>query len=272
MAKYPLMQVKNPVLKNGVHYLTSDYKSRNSSRKSHSGIDLIGKGYACDYIVAIDKGTVDKVGYNSLRGYYVEINHGALTSVYFHLKKGTTMVSEGNDVVKGQSIGYMGSTGQSTGAHLHISIYKNGVVIDPLPYLEGKSLFEDVTPINDIIYTVKKGDTLSKIASKYNTTYQKLAEYNNIKNPNIISVGQLIKIPNNNTPVITKKYIQINTTGGVWSWSGAGFKFKKIKVIPNGSKCELITKNVGKANGYNWDKIIYNGAIVYLANKWNKYL
>ena len=44
------------------------------------------------------------------------------------------MVSEGNDVVKGQSIGYMGSTGQSTGAHLHISIYKNGVVIDPLPY------------------------------------------------------------------------------------------------------------------------------------------
>lgn len=136
-----------------------------------------------------------------------------------------------------------------------------------------KMLDNKPTPIPDgSTYIVKRGDTLSKIASKYNTTYQKLAEYNNIKNPNIISVGQLIKIPNNNTPIITKKYIQINTTGGVWCWSGVGFKFKKIKVIPNGSKCELITKNVGKANGYNWDKIIYNGATVFLANKWNKYL
>ena len=136
-----------------------------------------------------------------------------------------------------------------------------------------KMLDNKPTPIPDgSTYIVKKGDTLNGIAKKYNTTYQKLAEYNNIKNPNIINVGQIIKMPNNNTPVITKKYIQINTTGGVWCWSGVGFKFKKIKVIPNGSKCELLTKNVGKANGYNWDKIIYNGAIVYLANNWNKYL
>lgn len=45
------------------------------------------------------------------------------------------------------------------------------------------------------IYVVKYGDTLGKIAVKYNTTYQKIAEYNGIKNPNIISVGQKIKIP-----------------------------------------------------------------------------
>lgn len=48
---------------------------------------------------------------------------------------------------------------------------------------------------NDTIYTVKSGDTLSGIASKYNTTYQKLAEYNNISNPSIIYVGQKIRIP-----------------------------------------------------------------------------
>lgn len=47
----------------------------------------------------------------------------------------------------------------------------------------------------NIIYTVVKGDTLSAIASKYGTTYQKLADYNNIANPNVISVGQKIKIP-----------------------------------------------------------------------------
>ena len=44
--------VKNPVLKNGVHYMTSDYKTRNSGRDSHSGIDMIGKNYAADYIIS----------------------------------------------------------------------------------------------------------------------------------------------------------------------------------------------------------------------------
>lgn len=48
---------------------------------------------------------------------------------------------------------------------------------------------------NDEVYTVKSGDTLSGIALKYNTTYQKLAEYNNISNPSIIYVGQKIRIP-----------------------------------------------------------------------------
>lgn len=49
--------------------------------------------------------------------------------------------------------------------------------------------------VSNKTYKVVKGDTLSSIAAKYNTTYQKLAEYNNIKNPNIINVGQIIKIP-----------------------------------------------------------------------------
>lgn len=48
---------------------------------------------------------------------------------------------------------------------------------------------------SDVIYTVVRGDTLSGIASKYGTTYQKLASYNGITNPNVITVGQKIKIP-----------------------------------------------------------------------------
>lgn len=47
----------------------------------------------------------------------------------------------------------------------------------------------------ETVYTVKKGDTLSGIAAKYGTTYQKLASYNGIQNPNLIHVGQKIKIP-----------------------------------------------------------------------------
>ena len=52
------------------------------------------------------------------------------------------------------------------------------------------------TAAKETVYIVVNGDTLSKIASKYGTTYQKLAEYNGIANPNVISVGQKIRIPN----------------------------------------------------------------------------
>lgn len=50
-------------------------------------------------------------------------------------------------------------------------------------------------PADEVVYTVKAGDTLSAIAAKYGTTYQKIADYNGIANPNLIHVGQKIKIP-----------------------------------------------------------------------------
>lgn len=59
------------------------------------------------------------------------------------------------------------------------------------------------TTSSDTVYTVVAGDTLSGIAAKYGTTYQKLAEYNNIANPNVITVGQKIKIPSTRTTTST---------------------------------------------------------------------
>lgn len=69
----------------------------------------------------------------------------------------------------------------------------------------------------------------------------------------------------------TKKYIQL--TKNVWCRTGGfGFKYSKYKVIPKNTKCELLAKDVGKANGYNWDKIIYDGKTLYIPNKWCKYI
>lgn len=73
-------------------------------------------------------------------------------------------------------------------------------------------------------------------------------------------------------PIENKKYIQITAKSGVWCRKGIGFKYSKYKVIPNGTKCELLIKNAGSSNGYKWDKIIYNGVTVYIPNNWNKYL
>lgn len=64
----------------------------------------------------------------------------------------------------------------------------------------------------ETVYTVVKGDTLSSIAAKYGTTYQKLAEYNGIANPNVISVGQKIKIPGSGSSASSSGNATSNTS------------------------------------------------------------
>ncbi len=79
-------------------------------------------------------------------------------------------------------------------------------------------------------YTVKKGDTLSKIASKYGTTYQKLAAYNGIANPNVINVGQIIRIPGSGTRTYTVK-----AGDSLWGIAAAqlgdGTRYNEIKTL-----------------------------------------
>ena len=90
---------------------------------------------------------------------------------------------------------------------------------------------------------VKKGDTLSGIASKYGTTYQVLASYNGISNPNVISVGQVIKIPNGTMSNITnaspKTYIvkSGDTLSGIAKRYGTTYqKIAKDNGIANPNK------------------------------------
>lgn len=73
------------------------------------------------------------------------------------------------------------------------------------------------------IYTVKKGDTLSQIAAKYGTTYQAIAAYNGIKNPNAIRVGQKIKIPASTAPAALKKGDRVKVLNAV-TYDGKPFR------------------------------------------------
>lgn len=86
------------------------------------------------------------------------------------------------------------------------------------------------TPATGDSYTVKKGDTLSSIAKKYGTTYQKLASHNGIANPNIINVGQIIKIPGNGNKTYTVK-----SGDSLWAIAAAqlgdGSRFNEIKTL-----------------------------------------
>ena len=101
-------------------------------KKFHYGVDLAAPTGRPIY--ATRSGTVDTASYNGSAGYYVQINHGdGFKSIYMHMTH--YVVSSGQHVSQGQVIGYCGSTGGSTGPHLHFGISYNGSYVNPANYI-----------------------------------------------------------------------------------------------------------------------------------------
>lgn len=99
--------------------------------KTHNGVD-IGASYGTN-VLAANGGTVTTAKYSSSYGYYIVINHGnGMTTLYAHMSK--LLVSAGQKVSQGQVIGLVGSTGVSTGPHLHFEVSVNGSRVNPLKY------------------------------------------------------------------------------------------------------------------------------------------
>jgi murein DD-endopeptidase MepM/ murein hydrolase activator NlpD len=124
------------------NHVTSTYGTRlhpiYHTYRTHNGVD-IGASYGSN-VLAADGGKVTKAGYNSSYGYYIMINHGNGTStLYAHMSK--LLVSAGTSVSQGQVIGLVGSTGVSTGPHLHFEVYVNGSRTNPLNYFSSSSYY-----------------------------------------------------------------------------------------------------------------------------------
>lgn len=104
---------------------------------THNGIDISGGNAYGSPIVASDGGTVivaNKSGWGGGYGLYVMIDHGnGYTTVYGHAS--SVIVDVGQTVSQGQTIAYIGSTGDSTGPHLHFEIRQNGGIVDPENYV-----------------------------------------------------------------------------------------------------------------------------------------
>ncbi len=130
----------------GFHKITSYYGNRKdpfdtSSNEFHKGLDISGSGIGGKPIVACASGKVTFAGFNQWGyGNYVVLNHGnnakgqLLTTHYAHMR--SVAVSNGQYVARGQIIGYVGTTGSSTGNHLHLEVRLDGKHTDPLPYLQ----------------------------------------------------------------------------------------------------------------------------------------
>lgn len=116
-------------------YVTSNYGMRihpiTGRKRLHGGIDIGGGGQ----IRAAKSGVVEIATYSSSYGYYVRIDHGGgLKSLYAHMTPGL-QVSPGQSVSAGQTLGTMGTTGSSTGVHLHFEIFQNGNRVNPKNYI-----------------------------------------------------------------------------------------------------------------------------------------
>ena len=114
--------------------LTSSFGYREFRNSYHKGIDL-GTGSENLPTYAAKAGTVTYAGWDDSAGNLIVIDHGnGLVTKYMHHDK--IYVKAGQGVEKGQQIGLSGTTGDSTGNHLHFQVELDGTAMDPLPYLQ----------------------------------------------------------------------------------------------------------------------------------------
>ncbi|WP_084050259.1 M23 family metallopeptidase [Aquimarina macrocephali] len=205
--------------------VTSRYGWRRG--RPHQGIDIdlqVG-----DSVKSILDGKIRYVGYHGGHGNTVVVrHHNGLETVYAHLSK--SLIKENEEVKKGQTIGTGGVTGNARGSHLHLEVRYHGKSINPEYLFEFASdtkirsdtLFvtkkwmtpryhrstrmskivihktmEDIARIKEEqkkIYTVRKGDTLHRIANKHGLAVSEICKTNSLKYNSVLKIGQQIII------------------------------------------------------------------------------
>jgi murein DD-endopeptidase MepM/ murein hydrolase activator NlpD len=115
-------------------YMTSAFGNRLhpilGTWRAHSGVDLAAP--LGSPIAATSNGRVNRAGWNGGYGLYIAVDHpGGVETRYGHMSR--LNVVEGQTVRRGDIIGFVGSTGQSTGPHLHYEVRLNGRAVDPGP-------------------------------------------------------------------------------------------------------------------------------------------
>lgn len=118
---YPLSNIK---INSSYGYRKDPFSGK---RKFHNGLDLHARR---SRVFAMLAGEVVKVGLDRVSGKYVTLKHGSFTVSYCHLSR--TFAYQGQTVKAGDTVGITGSTGRSTGEHLHITCKLYGYSIDPM--------------------------------------------------------------------------------------------------------------------------------------------
>lgn len=183
--------------------VTSGFGWRDSTM--HNGIDIdLNRGDKVS--VAFDGMVRVARRYGGFGNMVIVRHYNGLETVYAHLWK--IKVKPGQVVVAGQLIGLGGSTGHSTGSHLHFEVRFKGVPINPkyvISFNEEKLFCNELTikktkwglaafPAKEKCYTVQKGDTVFEIAKRFGTTTASIKEMNGLSGRIRLKPGQLINV------------------------------------------------------------------------------
>ena len=148
----PIVSVPSRMPLDGAR-MTSGYGMRNHpvlrQRRRHNGIDLAAPTGTPIYATA--DGIIERADWFSSYGLYISIDHGGdLQTRYAHMSR--LAVAAGDRVEAGEVIGYVGSTGRSTGPHLHYEVRVDGVAVNPIPYmLETETQTRMATSSSDLL-------------------------------------------------------------------------------------------------------------------------
>lgn len=161
-------------------------------RRMHAGVDYAARHGSP--IVAVNDGVVSFAGRNGGHGNFVRVDHGGgLGTGYAHMSR--IAVSSGTPVKAGQVIGYVGSTGLSTGAHLHFEVYQGNRKVDPLsvrfvsrPQISGKELAEFRARLQSL-KSVPVGKALEDIAAPVQAATQPQREIDRIAQARPVNAG-----------------------------------------------------------------------------------
>ena len=192
--------------------VTSNFGPR--GRRHHNGIDLkLDKG---DNVYSAFAGKVRIAQYSRSYGYVVVVRHyNGLETLYAHLSK--LKVTENQDVKAGEVIGLGGSTGRSTGNHLHLEVRYKGHPLNPNEMIDfasnrlkshtfvvDRAYFSSSNPYESShgtsssggskYYTIRRGDTLSKIARRNGTSVSRLCRLNGMSSRSTLRVGRRLKV------------------------------------------------------------------------------
>jgi murein DD-endopeptidase MepM/ murein hydrolase activator NlpD len=154
------------------HFSHSRYHPILKKRMPHYGVDYAApRGTP---VLAVGDGVVTEARYRGANGNIVKINHNAsYRTAYLHLQGFASGIQRGAKVAQGQIIGYVGSTGRSTGSHLDYRLYKNDRAVNPLtvdlPSSEAvpDSLMDDFKKVRDTLeqHFEQENNSTSKVNS-----------------------------------------------------------------------------------------------------------
>lgn len=245
----------------------------NGKVRDHFGIDLAEKGSIP--IHAAEDGIVSKSYVSSSYGEVIfivhEIDGQTWETVYAHMRAGTRGYVEGQKVKRGDIIGYMGSTGYSTGQHLHFELHKGRWNINKTNAVNPTKYFgERQASIASDVYVVKSGDSLWEIAKDYGISVDELKSLNGLKS-NIIHPGDKLKVKTSTSA--KKDYIRIvNVRKRAIVQDRPDRKTSKtLGYLNKGTEVELTGSVRGKNSDSGYWEVKYGDRLGYITGEFGDY-